>query len=106
MGVGRQRVKTAALLCLVVAASTTTRSTVGAARGHVAGPVLSAYAHRQQITVVGGGSSVYGSARTPVAEHAIDYVVMLHLHGAGAAAVYDTAAYNAGRVLRASPSRM
>ncbi len=107
MGVGGQRVKTAVLLCLVVAASATARPTPGAARGPVVGPVvgpvLSTYAHRQQITVVGGRSAVYGSTRIPVAEHAIDYVVMLHLHGAEAAAVYDTAAYNARRVLRGVP---
>ncbi len=56
---------------------------------------LSGYAYQVPVTVTGGSAAVGGSATTPVGMTSTDYVVKLHLTGAQAAAVYNTAFYNA-----------
>src|SRR5947208_692423 len=66
-------------------------------------PPLVSYPYRQQIIVTGGGIAVQGGTSTPAMASSSDYVVMLHLKGAQAAAVYRTAAFSGAHTLRGVP---
>jgi len=61
------------------------------------------YAYAQRVTVTGGSVAVPGSTVTPVPSNGTDYVLMLHLTGDQAAAIYNGAAYNATHTLGGVP---